>query len=510
MTIHTYDLSEFGAVGDGEALDTKAIQSAIDACHEAGGGTVYFAPGRYLSGTIHIRSNVSLYLSAGATIEGSQNIDDYEIDTSVSKLGMPHSFSGGYLIWADNVKNASIVGMGRIDGQGRAFWKDAKPDGSTVEPKEQRPRAMIYMKNCRNLLFRDISLHSSPCFTLWLLGCDGVNIDGVSIVNPYDGPNTDGLDIDCSRNVVISNCRIEAGDDCIALKSDAHRLGDNRPCENITVSNCTLSSPTCGVRVGYEGDAPIRNCVFSNLAIHNTRTGVDILSIIPDSGKRWCMIRTGALIEGIVFDSIVMQNVDRPIFIWLGNDSEELLLGRVRNIKISNVIAYAKNSCYIGGCAEADVEGIELADIKLIMSGRIDEADSSLPDVWGDNQHPYGLFLRNARGLKIRNLQIDWRSAEGNWQNQILAENVKDLEISGFSSEQHASVSCIPAVHLHNVEAALIQGCRAERMDTFLHVDGPLSQNIALIGNDLSHAKSAQRIDEIADNSFFETANHLP
>jgi hypothetical protein len=508
VSVHRYDVLEFGAAGDGQTLDTRAIQSAIDVCHEAGGGTVWFSPGKYISGTIHIRSNVSLYLSADAVIQGSHNADDYDIDALANRADMPPSFSGGYLVYADNVENASILGMGCIDGQGRAFWTDYKPDGTTCAPKDKRPRAMIYMKNCRNLLFRDISLRCSPCFTLWLLGCDNVNIDGISIINPQDGPNTDGLDIDCCRNVRISNCQIETGDDCIALKSDANRLGEARPCENIVVTNCTLSSPTCAVRVGYEGDAPIRNCAFTNLSVYNTRTGIDILSVIPD--KPWCMIRTGALIEGIVFENIVMNDVDRPIFIWLGKETEDPLLGRVRNIRISNVIAYAKNSSYIGGCAEADIEGVELAGIKLVMRGRIDNPDFSLPDVWGANQHPYGLFCRYVHGLKVSDLHIDWRSATGNWQNQILAENVKDMEIAGFSSEQYDSTSNLPAVHLHDVKGAFIRACRAERMNTFLHVDGSSSRDIALIGNDLSHAECASRLSGIDSGAFFETANRLP
>lgn len=491
MAIHRYDVADFGAVGDGKTLDTKAIQSALDTCQKAGGGTVYVAPGIYLSGTIHLRSNISLYLSAGATIQGSPEVSDYETDDSAYREGMPAAFSGGYLVYAENIENASIVGMGRIDGQGRAFWTESE-NGDTASPRDYRPRAMIYMKNCRNLLFRDISLHCSPCFTLWLLGCDDVNIDGISIRNPYDGPNTDGLDIDCCRNVRISNCLIQAGDDCIALKSDASRLGENRPCENVVVNNCTLSSPTCAVRVGYEGDAPIRNCTFSNLSIFDTRTGIDILSVVPGPYKQWCMIRAGAQIEGLVFNNIVMQNVARPIYMWLGNESEYPLLGVIRNVKISNVVAYASNTCFIGGCPEANIEGIELLNIKLVMKGSIDEQDIRLPDVWGGSQHPYGLFCRYVRRMKVRDLHIDWRLAHGNWQNQILGENVEEMEITGFSSTGYGSLSDLPAIHLREVESAFIQGCKAEGLDTFMRVDGSSSRDVTLIGNDFGTSPCCQ------------------
>lgn len=509
MIIEKYNVRDFGAVGDEKTLDTTAIQSAIDACHADGGGTVYFAPGRYLSGTIHMKSNVSIHLSALATIVGSSNPGDYEEDNSIDTSDMPPSFSGGYLIWADGIENASIVGMGEIDGNGNAFWGEGKADGSTRDPNDERPRAMIYMKKCRNLLFRDISLTLSPSFTLWLIGCEDVNIDGITITNPYDGPNTDGLDIDCCRNVRISNCRIEAGDDCIALKSDSHRVGDDRPCENIVVTNCALSSSTCAVRVGYEGDAPIRNCVFSNISVYNTRIGIDILSIIPDEYKKWCMIRKGGQIEGLIFSDIVMHNVRRPIFLWLGNDSERPLLGAIRNVKISNVVAYASNSCFIGGCAEANIEGVELSNVKMIMSGCIDEPNTLLPDVWGGSQHPYGLFCRYIRGLKMADVFIDWSSAEGNWQNQILAENIKELEIDGFGSNGYDSVCRLPAIQLREVEGAFIRNCRAERMDTFLHIDGPSTSDIVLSGNDLHHTDHAYVLGEIEDSAVSEISNRL-
>jgi hypothetical protein len=262
--------------------------------------------------------------------------------------------------------------------------------------------------------------------------------------------------------------------------------------------------------VGYEGDAPIRNCVFSNLWIYNTRTGIDILSVIPGSHAEWCMIHTGASIEGLVFNDIVMQNVARPIYLWLGNNSEKPLLGVIRNVKISNVVAYASNTCFIGGCPEANIEGVELTNIKLVMRGRIDEPDTQLPDVWGGSQHPYGMYCRFVSSLKISNLHVDWKSAEGKWQNQIFAENIKNMEIAGFSSEEYDSHSRLPALRLRDVEGAFIHGCRAECMDTFLSVEGLASRDIALIGNDLGHAKCAYKLVDIDSGALVENANRLP
>ncbi len=507
MTVREYKVLEFGATGNGKSMDTQAIQRAIDECNKAGGGTIYFPPGEYLIGTLYHRSNVRLYLEANARIQGSGNIDDYEKSTLEDRDGMPPAFAGGYLIYAEGIENAAIEGRGTIDGSGRAFWTSDKCNAYVVAPKEKRPRSLIYMVNCRDLLFRDITLANSPCYTLWLLGCDTVNIDGISILNPHDGPNTDGLDIDCCRNVRITGCHIDAGDDCIAVKSDSNRLGERLPCENITVTNCTMSSSACAVRLGYEGDAPIRNCTFSNLAIYNTHIGIDIISVIPS--RRWFKINEGTLIDGIVFDNIVMQNVVRPIYMWLGNETGDPLLGRIQNIKISNVIAYAKNACYIGGCEEARIEGVELNNIKLIMQGGIDEPDMRVPDVWGGSQHPYGLLCRYISGLKLHNLHIDWRQATGNWRNQILAENVEGIEIDNFGSEHFQSVSHLPAVHLHDAQRAFIRGCWTDTVDTFLAVDGEACKDISLIGNELSRAETAFELNGLEDGVLFETANHI-
>ena len=149
---------------------------------------------------------------------------------------------------------------------------------------------------------------SIPCYTIWAIGCDNVVIDGITIRNPHDGPNTDGIDIDCCSDVRISNCSIDGGDDAIAIKSDAYQLGEDKPCENVVVTNCVLCSvPACGVRIGYEGDAVIRNCTFSNLTIFDTDIGLDMVSILPARPN----ILKGTRCENILFDNIVMRNVNQ-------------------------------------------------------------------------------------------------------------------------------------------------------------------------------------------------------
>ncbi len=263
------DVTAYGAKGNGRNMDTRAIQQAIDACAEEGGGTVYFPNGTYLSGTIVLASNVTLYLDAGATLLGSRNLEDYDPP---------------YLIYAHEAKNISIQGKGVIDGQGASFWDE---DFNPLE----RPARMIELVACQNVTIRDVTIQNSPSWAVELLGCDRVVVDAVSIINPRRGPNTDGLDIVSSSNVLVSNCYIEGGDDSICLKA---RLKD-KPCENVTVTNCVLISDDTAIKLGTRSTGDIRHCVFSNIAIRNTRYGISLF------------MKDGGTYEDIQFSNITME-----------------------------------------------------------------------------------------------------------------------------------------------------------------------------------------------------------
>lgn len=426
-----FNVNDCGARGDGLTLDTAAIQCAIDSCSAAGGGTVYFGPGKYLSGTLHLKSNIRLYLEAGSILLGSDDIADYnEIPrTNPEEHKLPYWF----LLYGENLQNVTIEGRGCIDGQGREFWTEQKINHVVLAPKPQRPRSLLALFNCRDLVFRDVKLVNSACYTLWLVGCAEVNIDGLTILNPYDGPNTDALDIDCCQNVRVSNCHIVAGDDCIAIKSDTRLLQEEQVCENIVVSNCTLSSSACAIRLGYEGDAPIRNCTFNNIVVFDSDTGIDILSIVPQS--TYCVITEGALIENVIFSNVVMANVNRPIFIWLGNEVGQEMPGYIKNIFLTNIIANARNSSYIGGDAHNRIESIFLQNIRIAMQGQLEEPVRERPGVWGGGNNPYALWVQNADDVSVRDLNINWEAATGTWEHQILCDHVVGWQLQGFRSQ---------------------------------------------------------------------------
>lgn len=486
MKNSVFNVQEYGAIGDGCALDTAAIQRAIDTCSENGGGIVYFHPGVYHTGTLRLKSNIRLYLETGSKILGSASIEDYEEVPRLhpEEYQMPFWF----LFHADGAENITIEGRGTIDGNGREFWTDQKINKFVVGPKEKRPRALMGLFNCRNLAFNDFTIHNSPCWTVWLVGCDNATIDGLTIENPYDGPNTDAIDIDCSQNVRIANCHIKAGDDCIALKSDTNTFAEKRPCENVVVENCTFYSSACAIRVGYEGDAPIRNCLFNNITIAETDIGIDIVSIIPLNS--WSIIEEGAGIENIVFSNITMTNVNQPIFVWMGNETKHEMQGFIKNISFRNIHAEAQSGCFIGGMPEQKVGPIVWDQVRLVMSGPVEPFDGECPGVWGGGGNQYGIWFRHADDISLHNVFIDWQGASGERTHQIFCEESRNVQIAGFRSWGFPSVSQTASVGLNEVNGAWIHENLAEEGTAcFLTVSGKSSRAITVSGNDFHRAK---------------------
>ena len=365
---YAYDIREFGAVGDGKTENRRTIQAAIDACTAAGGGTVYCPPGRYLTGTLEIKSNVNLHLDSGATLLGSTNRGDY-VTISYPLSGPPRPGATiEHLIFARKAQNVAITGLGTIDGQGDEFFEQ-RPGRARLSPKAWRPWRMISFLDCRNVTMENVTVRNSPAFTIWPLGCDNVIIRGVRIFNNPIGPNSDGIDPDCCRGVTISNCHIDVGDDAIALKTSVDKLGRIKACEDVVVTNCTLVTTCCAVRIGYEGDAPIRNCTFSNLAISRCRTGINML-VPGHSDWKDSLITHGPAIENIRFSNLIMDT-RVPLFLWIGDDAKRP--GGIRNIAISDVYATTERGCFVGGTRAIPVEGLQLRNWRLEVRGEMDD-----------------------------------------------------------------------------------------------------------------------------------------
>lgn len=417
--MQTFNLKDFGALGDGKTLDTAAFAAAVKATHANGGGKLIIPAGHYLTGTVKLTSNIELHLASGAVIEGSGNPDDYFNDTSL--LYDQESF---YLFWGQEVKNVTFSGSGKIFGNGKMFWETTlfvnsgssgpKPDDcisyDVYQPKLRRPRGVIYFSDSENIVIQDITIVDAPAYTVWCIGCKNIKITGLKVNNDRRGPNADVLDIDCCCEVSITDCDLNAGDDCIALKSDLNRTGTTLPCENIEVKNCRFSSATCAIRIGYEGDAPIRNCLFKDIEITDTRHGIDILSVNPE--LNFPVIKHGTPIDNIRFENIKMRNVGQAFFVWAGklNLQNDDYTGHIRNLEFFNIDAECVASSWIGSQDDTRISDLSFNNIKLKVDLSRDYAPTeniyAVPSLWGGNFIAGGLALRHITGLVMQNVEI--------------------------------------------------------------------------------------------------------
>ena len=374
---------------------------------------------------------------------------------------------------------------------------------------------MVTFIECQDVSVRDVRLLDSPAFSVWTVGCDRVHISGVTILNQRDGPNCDGIQVVCCHGVRISDCYISAGDDCIAVYSMSYFLPARRACEDVVVTNCVLSTPCNGVRVGYTSDWPIRNCAFSNLVMFNTRTGISMICT-PDNA--WKTAREheshhGPITENISFDHIQMET-RKPIDLWI--DASARPPACIRNVTISNVTASADRGCYIGGNAQLPIENLRISDLHLTVRGKMPaDVEAGVPDPypqydWNGPGLPYGLFARRVQGLALRNVRVDWEEAAGPWQSAIRIEEATDLELAGVTARQAPGGSA-PAVHLIDVSGATIQGCRATSgTGIFLGIRGKGSADITALANDLSRAGHAfEVVGETPAGALRETGNLL-
>jgi polygalacturonase len=238
-----FNVNEFGAIGDGETCTTERLQSAIDACGQAGGGTVVVPAGGYVTGTLWMRSNVTLHLDAGATLLGSRRPDDFPIWAS-NWEGPGVKPGRAALVCGEGLENVAITGRGTIDGRGQMWW-----DSQRSAPGKLRRPVLVRLVASRKVRFEGVTLRDAPMWTLSPLACDDVVVRGVTILSPADSPNTDGINPDSCRNVRISDCAIDVGDDCITIKSGKEDDGrrEVRACEDVTVSNCRLRHGHGGV-----------------------------------------------------------------------------------------------------------------------------------------------------------------------------------------------------------------------------------------------------------------------
>ncbi len=437
-SVGMHDVRLYGAVGDGDTICTAAIQRAVDACHASGGGTVLVPPGIYLTGTIYLKSRVTLHLRVGATLRGSTRRQDYNTDDVFPEnpVFSQENVSGAHLIIAYKAEQVAIEGDGTIDGNGSAFFEVLPPQETTTTYRQKtrnfpirdwRPGQMVFFCRCTEVRVRDVKLLNSPYWTLFLLGCSDVQVRGLRIENPPQTQQGDGLDIDCCRNVTVSDCIIRVGDDCLTLRGNNRLLGEQAPaCENVTVTNCVLSSPCNAVRVGV-GNGVVRNCMLSNLVVTEARTGINFICAWSERARH------GVTIENIHFANVLMDTVV-PINVQPGQHARHP--AAIRNISFCHFHILGRHGLYIGGNEGLPVTGVSLQDIELCLAGNdVDPLFAEkIPISSGSNRVSSAMFMRHIQGLRVRDLRVTWQDTGDNWQHGLVLENCGNVRLRGVEA----------------------------------------------------------------------------
>lgn len=455
-----YDVTNFGAKGDGRTDNTVAIQQTIDKCAADGGGQVLFPAGSFLTGTIILKSHVMLYLSAGSQIIGTTDLAKY-----------PHqqhgfAFYGANwaqqsLIYAHEAEDVGIEGDGTIDGQGASFpiTTDKKPDRY-----RNRPYLLWFIK-CKRVRVSGVSLRNSAFWMQHYLGCDDVTINGINIWN-HSNKNNDMMDIDGSRNVTIQNVKGDSDDDGLTLKSTSPLIS-----ENITITNCVLSSHCNALKLGTESTGGFRNVAISNCVIKPSAQQKTIYGKPAGNSGISLEMADGGVMENITITNIIIEGPQVPIFIRLGDRARKYDdkaaapgVGKAKNISISHIIATGGDvtGCSISGIDKAYAEDISLDDISIEIGGGGLAADmvKDVPKL--DDQYPeatmfgnlpaYGFYIAHIRNIRLNNIRFKFKNSDA--RPALALDDVKGFELSSIIMP--TTIITKAAVYLKNSSDGLI------------------------------------------------------
>jgi polygalacturonase len=389
-----YDVRTYGAQGDGHAMDTKAIQQALDTCGQAGGGIVHFTAGTYLSQPVVVHSHTTLQLDPGATLLATTNQSDF-MKTPGDWLQAASSSDFIPFIGGKNLTDVTITGGGIIDGSGSVWWGAAETARRKVSGYTLPRPNLIVLERGRNIRLENITLQNSPKFHLVPTECEGVVISNVTILAPAHAANTDAIDPSACRNVLITGCRIDVGDDNVAIKAGRPVAGREFASEDILVTNCVFLHGH-GMSIGSETLGGVRNVTVRNCMFENTENGIRIKS---QRGR-------GGLVENITYRDLTMTNVDPAITFttyYTYNSAKDPVQKAVptrdsaqprdkntplfRDICVSNLTATCQGSAGIMiGLPESVITNVTLQDVKISAAT--------------------GLKIENASGITFKNVQV--------------------------------------------------------------------------------------------------------
>lgn len=494
-----FNVKNFGATARKTDDGRAAIQKAIDTCAGAGGGTVYFPPGEYTSGTLHLRSNVRIEIDAGATVFGSPEPKDYDCGTNLTKAA---------LFFGEGITNVTLAGRGTVDGQAEYAWRldefDPRWDhmarmqaaGKPLwrsfpkgHPERELYPHLLWLGHASDVRVTGLKFLHAFSWTMALYDCERVWFDDLYIYTSLkEAVWADGIDLDGCRKVTVANCRIETGDDCIIFISE-DRWGKPLPCEDIVVTNCRLSSASAGIKFSEGNWAGIRRVLIKDNVLTNVNRGLVFTSI-----------------RGGDISDVVISNLDidcsRFDWFWAGDGQpfhartarvsevdevppkpNEPPPGLIHNIQIRNVVARCKGSSLLRGHPESWLEGFEFEHVKLFLTS--------------DTQAPYdqatnAFTFRWARNIKLKDVEVHWGSPGcGSWQQALCFDHAQGVTLEGFRGGSAPS-SPGAAVVFNQVQDALVRRCAATAgTGVFLQLLGSQTREVWLQENEFGEAKAA-------------------
>ena len=428
----TCDVTAFGADAEGKTLSTAAIQRAIDACRDQGGGRVVVPAGVFVTGTLRLHSRIELHLEAGAMLRGSANLADYQLDGR--RLG---------LLYAERVEGVSITGRGTIDGNSDAFMDRtaAKRIGAPLllqtRQKERfrevasglgdgpyvprdRPFQTLIFSACRDVTLEDVTIVNAPFWAVHFADCDSVRVRGIRLFNDLMVPNGDGIDFTSCRNVVVSDCDIRTGDDALVFTGYDHHYdlpgftGKTHDSENVVVTNCTLQSRSSAIRVGGYDQGSMRRYAFSNIVIHESNRGIGVFQ------------RGAGSIEDVAFTNVVIHTRlhtgdwwgnGEPIHVSAARVEATGPVGRIKGLKFSHVQATGESGILVYGTRESVIEDVSFEDVDFRLEtspldgssgGNFDLRNVADPKLQLFAHDVPALYAQHVKNLRLRDVTLAW------------------------------------------------------------------------------------------------------
>lgn len=409
----TYNVVDYGAVGDGSTVNTVFIQAAIDSCFENGGGEVLFSGGDFVTGTIFLKSNVMLNIESGASLLGSPSIADYP-DAMPQLPTYVNNYTNKTLVYAEDAENIGFTGSGTFDGQGINFLNE-----------EHRPFGFRFV-SCSNVLIEDVSFRNSGFWMMHNFDIDSLVIRNIDIFN-HGNANNDGINIDGCRNVLVENCTVDSNDDPMVLKTTGPAN-----CEDVEIRNCTVATWSRALKIGTETHAGFRNIHLHDLTVEWSSLAVSFLGVGAGSCGINLAIVDGGFMENVTVENVTMEGIETAIFVRLGNRGRVYeagmpapAVGYLRDVTIRNVEATVESNITssITGIPGFYAKNIQLEDVTIEFPGgandpgpsfTVPENEDAKPDndIFGSTLPSYGLYVRHVDSLQLTNVCFNWEDED--------------------------------------------------------------------------------------------------